>query len=61
MSKVIGPVPSDRWEREVRRQLLKQLPDNWTVICSVAWALRDDRGFVRDGEADFVVLAPNLG
>jgi hypothetical protein len=61
MSKVIGPVPSDRWEQEVRRQLLKQLPDNWTVICSVSWALRDDRGFVRDGEADFVVLAPDLG
>jgi hypothetical protein len=58
---MIGPVPSDRWEREVRRQLLKQLPANWIVICNVSWALKDDSGSVRDGQADFVVLAPELG
>ena len=61
MPRVIGPVPSDKWEKEVRRQLLKQLPDNWIVICSVSWALRNDIGAVRDGEADFVVLVPELG
>lgn len=61
MPRVIGPVPSDKWEKEVRRQLLKQLPDNWVVICSVSWALRNDIGAVRDGEADFVVLVPELG
>ncbi|HAG72195.1 MAG TPA: hypothetical protein DCL66_08340, partial [Gammaproteobacteria bacterium] len=61
MPRVIGPVPSDRWEREVRRQLLKQLPENWVVICNVSWALKDDYGSVRDGQADFVVLAPELG
>lgn len=61
MPRVIGPVPSDRWEKEVRRQLEKQLPDNWVVICNVAWALNSGSGYVRDGEADFVVLAPNLG
>ena len=61
MPRVIGPVPSDRWEREVRRQLLKQLPDSWIVICSVSWALSNDYGAVRDGEADFVVLVPELG
>jgi hypothetical protein len=61
MPRVIGPVPSDKWEREVRRQLLKQLPDNWIVICNVSWALKNDRGFVRDGQADFVVLVPELG
>ncbi|MFS1466058.1 NERD domain-containing protein [Vibrio lentus] len=61
MPRVIGPVPSDKWEREVRRQLLKQLPENWIVVCNVSWALKDDLGIVRDGQADFVVLAPELG
>lgn len=61
MPRVIGPVPSDKWEREVRKQLLKQLPDSWIVICSVSWALKNDYGSVRDGEADFVVLVPELG
>ncbi|MFP3426257.1 NERD domain-containing protein [Pseudoalteromonas sp. SIMBA_162] len=61
MPRIIGPVPSDKWEREVRRQLSKQLPSNWIVICNVSWALKDDRGFVRDGQADFVVLAPEIG
>jgi hypothetical protein len=41
--------------------LLKQLPENWVVICNVSWALKDDYGSVRDGQADFVVLAPELG
>lgn len=61
MPRVIGPVPSDKWEREVRRQFIKQLPDSWIVICSVSWALKNDYGAVRDGEADFVVLVPDLG
>lgn len=61
MSKIIGPVTSDKWEREVRRQLSVQLPSNWIVICNVSWALRNESGYVRDGQCDFVVLAPNLG
>ena len=61
MPRIIGPVPSDKWEREVRRQLSKQLPSDWIVICNVSWALKDDRGFVRDGQADFVVLVPDVG
>ncbi len=61
MPRLIGPVPSDKWEREVRRQLSKQLPDSWIVICSVAWALKVGFGPVKDGEADFVILAPGLG
>jgi hypothetical protein len=61
MPRMIGPVTSDRWEREVRRQLAEQLPPDWTVVCNVAWALRNDAGFVRDGQCDFVVLVPGLG
>ena len=61
MPRVIGSVPSDKWEREVRRQLAKQLPDSWIVICSVSYALKDGNGPVKDGEADFVILAPDLG
>jgi hypothetical protein len=58
---MIGPITSDRWEREVRRQLAAQLPPEWTVVCNVSWALRNEAGFVRDGQCDFVVLAPGQG
>lgn len=61
MAKLIGSVPSDKWEREVRRQLSKQLPEDWFVICNVSWAIKNEIGFVRDGQADFVVLAPEFG
>lgn len=61
MPRMIGPITSDRWEREVRRQLADQLPPDWTVVCNVSWALRNEAGFVRDGQCDFVVLAPGLG
>ena len=61
MPRIIGPVPSDRWEKEVRKQLLNQLPDKWIVVCNVSWALKNDLGYVRDGQADFVVLVPDLG
>jgi hypothetical protein len=61
MPRMIGPITSDRWEREVRRQLAAQLPPEWTVVCNVSWALRNEAGFVRDGQCDFVVLAPGQG
>jgi hypothetical protein len=61
MPKMLGQNSVDRWEREVRRQLSQQLPQDWTVVCNVAWALQDDNGVVRDGQCDFVVLAPGLG
>jgi hypothetical protein len=61
MPRMIGPVTADRWEREVRRQLAAQLPPDWIVVCNVSWALRNEAGFVRDGQCDFVVLAPGQG
>lgn len=61
MSKIIGPVTSDKWEREVRRQLDTQLPSDWIVVCNVSWALKNESGYVRDGQCDFVILAPKLG
>ncbi|MBO1111839.1 nuclease-related domain-containing DEAD/DEAH box helicase [Bordetella petrii] len=57
---MIGPVTQDKWEREVRRQLERQLPDEWIVVCNVSWAI-ESGGYVRDGQSDFVVLAPDLG
>ncbi|MBS7777729.1 NERD domain-containing protein [Acidovorax sp. CCYZU-2555] len=51
----------DRWEREVRRLLADQLPQDWIVVCNVAWVLQNDQGLVRDGQCDFVVLVPGLG
>lgn len=61
MPKILGQISIDRWEREVRRLLASQLPQDWIVVCNVAWALQSDQGLVRDGQCDFVVLAPGLG
>lgn len=61
MAQVLGPISSDRWEREVSRQLRAQLPPDWVVIGNVAWSVRAEGGYVRDGQSDFVVLAPGIG
>jgi hypothetical protein len=61
LPKVIGPITPDRWEQEVRRQMTEQLPKDWVILCNVSWVARTQGGYVRDGQADFVVLAPNLG
>lgn len=61
MPKILGQNSMDRWEREVRRLLASQLPQDWIVVCNVAWALQNDQGLVRDGQCDFVVLVPGLG
>lgn len=60
MPRILGPVTADRWEQEVRRQFAAQLPQDWVVICNVAWSVRNgDR--VLDGQSDFVVLIPGQG
>ncbi len=60
MPKVVGYRPADQWENEVLKALRNQLPDDWVVMPSVKWTL-EKNGYVRDGEADFVVLAPGSG
>lgn len=60
MPKIVGPNPHNRWENEVLKAFRQQLPTDWVVMPSVGWTLRKD-DYVRDGEADFVVLAPGLG
>jgi hypothetical protein len=60
MPRIIGTKPVDFWENRVLEALKHQLPDDWVVLPSVMWTL-EKNGFVRDGEADFVILAPNLG
>ncbi len=61
MARIIGSIPINIWERRVREDLSDQLPDDWTVICGVSWSARNENGWVRDGQSDFVVLAPYLG
>jgi hypothetical protein len=61
MPRIMGPVPFDKWERKVRSELAKQLPASWIVVCSVCYCWQNDDGYTRDGQADFVVLAPGLG
>lgn len=60
MPRVVGKNPSNRWENEVLKHFRQQLPPDWVVMPSVGWTLMRD-GRIRDGEADFVVLAPGLG
>ncbi len=61
MAKMLGPVPADRWERDVYRELKAQLPSDWVVLANVGWTLAQGSGPVRDGQADFVVLVPQSG
>lgn len=60
MPKVIGSNPIDRWENEVLKALKQQLPREWIVLNSVGWSLMKN-GYVREGQADFVVLVPDSG
>ncbi len=60
MPRVIGTRSVDRWENEVLKALINQLPNDWVVLPSVKWTL-EKNGYVRDGESDFVVLAPRSG
>lgn len=61
MARTLGPIPTDKWEREVLNQLKHQLPPEWVVVSNVTWATTGGRGYVKDGQADFVVLVPNSG
>ena len=61
MPRILGPLPTDRWEREVLSQLKVQLPHDWIVISNVTWATRSENGWVGDGQSDLVVLVPNSG
>jgi hypothetical protein len=60
LPRIIGNQPADRWENEVLKAFKNQLPDDWVVMPSVMWTLKKN-GYVRDGEADFVVLVPDSG
>lgn len=60
MPRVIGSLSADRWENEVLKALKNQLPEDWVIMPSVKWTLQK-KGYVRDGEADFVVLVPGSG
>jgi hypothetical protein len=67
MPKMLGHLPSDPSEKKVFDELKRQLPTDWIVLANVSWSLErrdEDRsrsGYVRDGQADFVVLVPGLG
>lgn len=67
MPRVLGHIPANRAERVVRDRLREQLPADWVVVSSVAWSKRtktrsgSGASYVRDGQCDFVVLAPGEG
>jgi len=59
--RVIGNLPADIWEREVLRHLRRMLPPDWVVVTDVGYGWKNEAGYVRDGQADFVVLVPGKG
>jgi hypothetical protein len=61
MARILGPIPSNKWEREVLNQLKLQLPADWVAVSNVTWAIKGESGYVNDGQSDFVVLVPNSG
>ncbi|WP_093533008.1 NERD domain-containing protein [Stenotrophomonas rhizophila] len=61
MGRVFGKLPLNAAEVDVVQALRAQTPSDWLVIPSVRWAKRREDGPVIDGEADVVVLAPDLG
>lgn len=61
MGRVWGKLPLNAAERDVVVALRDQTPHAWAVVPSVRWAKKNERGYVSDGEADVVVLAPGLG
>lgn len=65
MPRILGPIPANKAERVVYRALEKQLPSDWVVLSNVSWSSRQvghgGRTWVRDGQADFVVIAPGFG
>jgi len=60
MPRIIGNMSVEFWENKVLQALKHQLPADWVVMPSVMWTLNKN-GYVRDGEADIVILVPNLG
>lgn len=61
MAKIFGKMPLNVAEKDVVVALKGQAPVDWLVIPGVRWAKRREHGPVMDGEADVVVLVPNLG
>lgn len=61
MARILGPIPTNRWEKEVLNQLKLQLPHDWVVVSNVTWAAKGENGYVSDGQSDFVVLVPGSG
>lgn len=61
MARIMGSRPTNQWERWVLDRLCEQVPGDWVLVTGVAWTLRTSSGYVRDGEADIVVLAPGRG
>ncbi len=59
--KSIAPGTTSKAERQLFRQFQEQLPDEFTVLHSVAWTRRRRNRRDSDGEADFVILHPTLG
>lgn len=48
-------------ERRLYDAFRDELPVNAVIFHSVPWQVRSPRSGARDGEADFVVVVPNLG
>jgi len=60
MPRIIGSRSADPSENKVLKACIDQFPNDWVVLPNVKWSIVKN-GYVRDGEADFVVLVPRSG
>lgn len=51
---------ANKGERRMYQALQEQLPDDWTVIYNYVFTVEIER-VLHDGQADFIVVAPNKG
>ncbi len=57
----LNPDTDSRAEIQLYALFEKELPSTYHVFHSVAWQSRTGRYWARDGEADFVIIHPQLG
>lgn len=59
--RTIDPETPSRAEKALFEAFERALPDGYTVFHGLAWQQPAKRGYIRDGEADFVIMHPKAG
>ena len=57
---MFGTFPTNHTERRFLHWMKDNLPSDWMVVTNVVWVTGNGR-YVKDGQADFVLIIPNTG